>query len=166
MSLNRSLIDDLNQIKQIVSTLNDRDFVEPLESLSGSSLGQHLRHIIEFYQALVERSDSDLICYDDRKRDKMIETDKDYCLKVIDSLSLKLATIDKNQSVIVVANYSESAGTSVRHASSVSREMGYVLEHSIHHQALIKIGLSELGLQAGARIGVAPATLRFRNSYS
>lgn len=166
MSLHHYLTRDLNHLKQIVSTLDDSQFVKSLNTLSGSSLGQHVRHIVEFYQALCARKDNGVVCYDDRKRDKLIETDRGHCLRVIESLMLDIQTIHPNEPVIVVANYDETAEVLVHHVSSGGREMGYVLEHSIHHQAMLKIGLSELGLRTGRNTGVAAATIRFNNYYS
>jgi hypothetical protein len=44
--------------------------------------------------------------------------------------------------------------------------LAYCLEHTIHHQALIKIGLMELNLihLIDQHFGVAPATIRFKKT--
>ena len=44
--------------------------------------------------------------------------------------------------------------------SNVQRELAFNLEHAIHHQALIKIGLNQLGQHMESGFGVAPSTLR------
>ena len=48
--------------------------------------------------------------------------------------------------------------------SSFERELLYCLDHAIHHQALIKIGLKELELShlVSPDFGVAYSTLRYR----
>ena len=48
--------------------------------------------------------------------------------------------------------------------SSFERELLYCLDHAIHHQALIKIGLKELHLShlVSPDFGVAYSTLRYR----
>ena len=50
--------------------------------------------------------------------------------------------------------------------TSVDRELLYCLDHAIHHQALIKIGLKELQIAdlVGDDFGVAYSTLRYRAS--
>ena len=51
--------------------------------------------------------------------------------------------------------------------SSFERELLYCLDHAIHHQALIKIGLKELDLDhlIAREFGVAYSTLRHRQNY-
>lgn len=46
----------------------------------------------------------------------------------------------------------------------INRELAYCLEHSIHHQALIKVGLKEQNIEnlIDENFGVAPATIRHK----
>jgi hypothetical protein len=62
-------------------------------------------------------------------------------------------------------DFSENSVHHIQLLSSFHRELAYCLEHSIHHQALIKIGLIELGALhlIDESFGVAPATLKFRS---
>ena len=64
---NRIVID---QIMLLLNQLSQSDFVSALDIFGGSSLGQHFRHIMEFYLLLIEGSKSGLIAYDKRIRKK------------------------------------------------------------------------------------------------
>ncbi|MCA1746680.1 MAG: hypothetical protein LC655_03220, partial [Bacteroidales bacterium] len=50
-------------------------------------------------------------------------------------------------------------------SSSVGRELAYCIEHSIHHQAIIKAGLIDLNCTelVSSEFGVAYSTIRYRN---
>jgi hypothetical protein len=54
-----------------------------------------------------------------------------------------------------------SDGPPVQVASSVGREMAYVLSHTIHHNAIIGAMVRTLGGELPERFGYAPATIAF-----
>ena len=127
-------------------------------------MGQHIRHIIEFYTCLEESFCLNLtqINYDKRKRDKSIEQDVHRAMLTID----KLIDFLKEEKVVgkasLVANFSLEDDQDCIIPTSYSRELAYCLEHSIHHQALIKISLSDQGLLhlVDGDFGVAPSTTK------
>lgn len=63
----------------------------------------------------------------------------------------------------LVANFGTSEGLSEHLHSSLNRELAYVLEHGIHHQALIKMGVKQIKREEllDELFGVAPATVRY-----
>lgn len=67
-------------------------------------------------------------------------------------------------SLYLQGDYSNEGDHTTTIATTFERELVYCLEHTIHHQALIKVGLKELNLEGflDGHFGVAPATLRFR----
>ena len=78
----------------------------------------------------------------------------------------KLNTIPHQKPLKVEANYSKNkSGINFVIDTSLYRELGYCLEHSVHHQALIKTALKEhecLGL-IDQNFGIASSTIRNRN---
>ncbi len=50
---------------------------------------------------------------------------------------------------------------STRGASSVGRELQYLIAHTVHHFALMAVALRLAGFEPHADFGVAPSTLRF-----
>ena len=63
----------LLEIKNICLILPDEIYAKPLNILTGSSIGQHIRHIIEFYHCLLSQANKSVVNYDLRKRNSLIE---------------------------------------------------------------------------------------------
>ena len=59
----------LLEIKNICLILSDEIYAKPLNILTGRSIGQHIRHIIEFYHCLLSQANKSVVNYDLRKRD-------------------------------------------------------------------------------------------------
>ena len=156
--------DNLLQIKDLLGNLPVENYTSKPEILSGASIGQHARHILEFYLLLVSGSFSGTISYDKRERDVRIENNPESANQTIDRLIKGIDTLDVNLPVKLEADYT-TGGIAQNHIkSSVGREMAYCIEHSIHHQALIKAGLIALGMgnSTDANFGVAYSTIRYR----
>jgi uncharacterized damage-inducible protein DinB len=156
---------NLLELKELLQKLSEEQYSRPSEILSGASIGQHLRHVLEFYSCLIESLESGIINYDNRKRSKQVETNPSAAITAIDNIISVLDGGLKCVDLTLQGNFGAIGGTIVSIRSSVYRELAYNLEHSIHHQALIKVGLKEQGIERliGAGFGVAPATIRFKH---
>lgn len=144
----------------LCESLNQDQYSFKSELLNGASIGEHLRHSYEFYVCLVKRENPTIINYDERKRDARIETDLAYAVEQMQSLKTHLKPI-KND---VPLKLSSKEANAQMVSTSLERELVYCLDHAIHHQALIKIGLKELNLYhlVNENFGVAYSTIRFR----
>lgn len=156
---------NLLQIKDLLQVIKTEHFTEKTEVLSGSSVGQHIRHILEFYLLLVSGSFSGTVSYDKRQRDKRIEQDPQFAMATIERLIPGIDTLDENLPVYFEGDFSSDGSLEKLTQSSVGRELAYCIEHSIHHQAIIKAGLIALGLGSltNEHFGVAYSTIRNRN---
>jgi uncharacterized damage-inducible protein DinB len=157
--------ENLLQIKDLLQHIGHEYYTEKSVILSGSTIGQHIRHILEFYLLLVSGSFSGTISYDKRERDLRIETDPEFALRTIDRLLLGIETLENNLQVKFEGDYSKTGDSQNAIFSSVGRELAYCIEHSIHHQAIIKAGLISMGLEhlTDEYFGVAYSTIRYRN---
>ena len=144
--------------------LEDQQYCYNSELLNGLSIGQHLRHSAEFYLCLFQGIPTQMVNYDERKRDLLIETDRKYAIKIFSDLSDYLKQILPSFALQLFSNKTEAKEKSF--ITSVDRELLYCLDHAIHHQVLIKIGLKELGKAylVGDHFGVAYSTFRYRAS--
>jgi len=156
--------ENLLQIKDLLSNITETNYTDKPKILSGASIGQHVRHILEFYLLLVSGSFSGTISYDKRERDIRIENSPEFAIQTIERLIKGVDTLDNNLAVKLEADY--TAGGNIQNLinSSVGRELAYCIEHSIHHQALIKAGLIALGLGnvTDEHFGFAYSTIRYR----
>ncbi len=158
--------ENLEQLSEMLQRISNEQFTQKSEILSGSSVGQHIRHILEFYLLLVSGSFSGTISYDKRQRDQRIEDSTDFALETISRLIKGIETLDLNQKVKFEGDFTTNGSQDNFTASSVGRELVYCIEHSIHHQAIIKAGLIDLGLSSITceNFGVAYSTIRYREN--
>ena len=158
--------ENLMQLKDLLQNIKTNDYTSTTEILSGSSIGQHIRHILEFYLLLVSSSFSGTISYDKRQRDKQIEGSPQFAIKTINRLLKGIETLDLAQEVKFKGDFTKDGSQDNFMSSSVGRELAYCIEHSIHHQAIIKAGLINLGLAGLTKdnFGVAYSTIRYREN--
>jgi hypothetical protein len=162
MKLFESTQKTLNELSGIVDNLTVQEYVQPVYYLSNSSIGQHVRHTVELFQCLLNGYDAGEVNYDHRKRDMIIETDKQVAVSLLHEIITKLSKADKP--IALVANYSSTENDEQVIPTNYFRELAYNLEHTVHHMALIKVGLMEVSsVKPSAEFGVASSTLRHRN---
>lgn len=161
-------IQNLENIRSLLSLLSDEHYRHKSETLSGASVGQHVRHILEFYTCLIQGLNIGRINYDSRQRDLVLESQTEAATDAIDMIVEYLSSLPKDSRLILEGNYSHEEGAFTNMVSSLYRELAFNLEHSIHHQALIKVGLKELSLihLIDPHFGIAPATIRFNQTTS
>ena len=162
MSLQNAVKTVFVQLTATLDNLQQQEYVQPSTSLSNNTIGQHVRHIIELFQCLELGYESGIVNYENRKRDITIETDKELAKSIL--LSLHPALEKDNKDLVLEANYDEDGNSPLRIATNYYREIAYNLEHTIHHMALIRVGLNELSsLSLPENFGVASSTVKFRN---
>lgn len=149
------------QLSDVLERLNSEEYTYPAPLLSNASIGQHVRHIIELFLCLERGYISGVVNYEKRQRDYRIETDKQFA-------ALLLRKIFRNISKTNIAlkleaeDYNEAAET-LSIPSNYYREIAYNLEHSIHHMALIRVGLNGFpGVTLPDEFGVAYSTIKYR----
>lgn len=164
MPLNQSAINLLNQIDGVVSQLNDEQYKQPIGTLSNSSIGQHVRHTLEFFICLIDTRNEKKLNYDNRKHDKFIEQETRLAHSIIQSIKEFLIKESTDTPLTLEANYTVDKEEIVRIPSTFSRELAYNIEHAIHHMALIKIGISTTfpHVKLADHFGVASSTVRYQ----
>ena len=165
MNLIKDNIQKLDEVLILLEQLSDEDYRKSIELLSNASLGQHLRHILEFYICLQNGMEIGQICYDNRDRDKRIEESKEFARIKIAEIKEFIYNVDTDLTIQLQANYSLKDIKSNVINSSLYRELAYAMDHTIHHLAIIKIGLKALNnIQVDENFGVAPSTIRYKQA--
>jgi len=149
------------QLMDAINMLSQQDYKRPLENLSGSTIGQHIRHIIEFYQCMIKGYEKKSINYDHRVRNKLIEESREFAIQCIEIISNDLKSIDLKKTLSLEVSY-EVENKYIEVPTTIERELIYNIEHAIHHMALIKIGIKEINntLSLPKEFGVAASTIR------
>jgi hypothetical protein len=129
--------------------------------LFNATIGQHVRHIIELFLCLEKGYDEGVVNYGKRKRDYKIETDKRLAASLLKDIYQRLSRPDKEM-ILEAEDYEDAEGT-VAISSNYYRELAYNLEHTIHHMALIRVGINEVSsVKLSDEFGVAYSTIKFR----
>lgn len=153
-----SIKSTLSDLTAILFQLSDTDFCKSIPALSGASIGEHTRHIIELFQTVIQGYDNGTLNYDARERDKSIQTQRLVAVLAIENIIEK---VEKENKPMVMEH---SISCEITHIdTNYFREILYNLEHCIHHQALIKVGLLTLdNITISENFGIAPSTLEYR----
>ncbi len=154
----------LNQLEDSIRQTKEEDFSKPSKILNHSSVGQHVRHTLEFFSCLVDAVPSRKLDYDKRKHDKFIEEDKKLALSVLDSIRQFISCNNENFEIQLTVNFDLERKLNTSIISNFYRELAYNIEHTIHHMALIKIGINDICpyVKIDNSFGVASSTIRYQ----
>ena len=149
------------QLTNAINQLEHSDYKKPLENLSGSSIGQHVRHVIEFYQCLMNGYETGIIDYDKRIRNKMIEESREFALQCINKIVFDIEQSSLKK-ILSLEIFYEHENETIKLSTTFERELVYNIEHSVHHMALLKIGIKEINenILLPSEFGVAVSTIR------
>ena len=160
----------LFDLKSALDLLTTEQYQKLIPELFNSSIGQHTRHIIEFFQCLEQQASTGVVDYDLRQRNLLIESSTLEANNTLTKLIKWLNSPLEDQLLKLATNYNHQHTESslVNVQSSLIRELVYNIEHTIHHMAIIKIGLriTYPQLQLPKHFGVAPSTLRYHQEQT
>lgn len=163
MNLKEISANQLLDLKNILKNIPKADYVKSLSILEGFSIGKHTRHILEFYEIFLFNIKNGKVCYDDRKRNTLIEEDSDYAREFINKLLEQLCLVDNINPIKLIAKF-DSAEISID--SSWERELIFNIEHTNHHLTIIRIGLKTCfpEIDIPSHLGFSNATLLYLKS--
>jgi hypothetical protein len=163
--IRQSVQHTLTQLKNCLHQMNESNFVEPIELLSGNTIGKHTRHIIELFQCLLSQECKGIINYDNRAHSKIIETSVVLSSHAIDEILMGLSQIEFDRPLSLVSSSDAEGGTFIAD-TSLLRELQYNVEHAIHHMAIIQIAINYQfkNLSVPKNFGVAYSTIKFQET--
>ena len=150
----------LQQLETGLKTLSQQQYTHCLDE-NTSSIGGHARHIVEFYQALfkfLKGSTEDVLCYDKRQRNQLLETSKDAVLHEVRNLKVRLVECPDEPVDIHMASIINPNQPMITMRSTLQRELFYLLDHTIHHMALIKMLAERQAVAFERGFGLAQST--------
>lgn len=152
----------LQQGIDLLKLHSDTHYTKSDKGVFGSSLGSHVRHVLDHYRAFFNSIESGIVDYDNRKRETLIETSREAAIVEAEALIHEFQSLalweDQRVGVRVAASTEDEVQVS---QSSFSRELQFLVSHTIHHYALIAIISRFLGVDPVDTFGVAPSTLKY-----
>lgn len=124
-----------------------------------SGAGSHIRHCLDFYQSLLDGVWAGRVDYNRRERDALVARDRACAAAKIEILIEELRALASLPGDTTLLVSPEEEGADAWCASTLARELQFLLSHTVHHYALVALILRLQGFEPGEEFGVAPSTL-------
>ncbi len=158
-----------SDLRVVLAVVSDAEYARPMgPTFANATIGGHVRHSLDHARAVVDGRLTGLVDYDHRERGTSIESsvaaaDAELARMVEAMDRLASARGDEDLAVAIMPT---RAGEVIRCASSLRRELAFVLSHTVHHNATIRGMLVELGKPVPDSLGYAPATLAHQDGVA
>ena len=154
-----ALRDHLERLRELLVTIPGDSYHVSQAKQSGS-VGAHVRHCLDHAHALLSCSPGGELTYDSRLRGTAVETDVRAALGEIKRLHLALSDLDPVclDQPLTLRSMMRRNGESVFVKTTLGRELAFVVQHTIHHCAIIGLLLDQVGVAVPRQFGYAPST--------
>jgi uncharacterized damage-inducible protein DinB len=155
----------LEQGLRLLERLPPEHYATP-SRLGWAPVGSQFRHILDHYRSFLRGWAEGRVDYDARDRDRLVETDRAEAARVARLIIERLELIhveDGDRILMVQMDCGGNDGVPDWRPSSVGRELQFLVSHTVHHYALIRLLLLDQGIEAGADFGTAPSTLAWQH---
>ena len=149
------------ELSALLSKLDIEDYAKTFTILQDNSIGMHVRHVLEFYDCLINGLDTHQVDYDARRRNPVWQSDVQEAIEVIERISNWLSAVQQDFTMKLIYH----KDFQLELDTTLCRELAYNLEHSVHHMAIIRICLQQEfpEIKMAETFGVATSTLTYRN---
>ena len=153
----------LSQLNELLGNVSDDQYSMKPVGVIPSSLGGHVRHCLDHVKAWLAGFHSNTADYDHRQRGTTIETKR---LAARDELANLIARLERLgrcdvDRTMYVRLLRDADSPAIMLESTLGRELAFVVNHTIHHNALIGVMARLLDIALPDRFGYAPSTLAY-----
>ncbi|MFT5083286.1 MAG: hypothetical protein ACI9Y1_001327 [Lentisphaeria bacterium] len=163
-------IEAIDQGLRLVSALSDAQYQYIATPYVKSSVGQHFRHVVDMFFALINAKVLDCVDYDVRRRGASVESERLVAIAELERIRVwmlgcldpaVLRSLAKIDSIAVQTEVTLEDTHSVVLSSNLVRELVFTSSHAVHHYALISVIAKFQGVELEENLGIAPATATF-----
>jgi uncharacterized damage-inducible protein DinB len=159
-----TLLSLLDQLRDVVTPLPASVYrAQPAARVSGS-IGAHMRHTLDHVASLLTVLEGGELQYDHRARGTTLEIDPRTAVNEIERLMYRLRRIglETLERTVTFSTLVHADLPAALVHSTLAREVAFVVQHTIHHCALIALLLEWQGVRVPIGFGVAPSTSQAR----
>lgn len=155
----------LAELTTLLESLSQANYLQKPVGTIQASIASHVRHCLDHIAALLAAAETGDLNYDVRVRNTPVETDRHAALSKISTLQYQLTALGQKAAdrPLSISCLLTADGEPVHAITSLGREFAFVLSHTIHHNALIRVMASTLGVTVPERFGFAPSTPADKN---
>lgn len=171
--LRNALLHSLLQVEAVFEYLPVDD-AKAVDHFIGLGVSRHLRHIYDHFLALqpaLAATKAPLIIdYNCRHRESLVERDLVASKKMLSTLLAWCQQLPGDDalfktSVVVISEIDCLQQESASFNSCIARELLYLINHTIHHVAYVKLLLRGVDIHLPSHIGVAPSTASYERKH-
>jgi uncharacterized damage-inducible protein DinB len=144
----------------LLQMLSDQQYQQPF-AFSSSGIGPHMRHVFDHYTCFLDGLAAVFVSYESRDRDERFETDVRFAISQFNTLISRLEGLSDQDPNMVFSLEIVHDDESYPISSTLGRELQFLLSHTLHHFAMVRMMAVTLGLPVSNQFGMAPSTKRF-----
>lgn len=159
--LRDATLETLDQVKDLIMCLPN-DTYSQSTAYNKSSIGCHIRHILDHFLAFKTGIANGCIDYNQRNRESQIEKKPELAIELIDNIALWVEHNPfEDGQIYIESEISISEQKNLKMASYISREYCYLISHTFHHLAYASLVAKSMGVPIPEQIGIAPGTATY-----
>ncbi len=161
-AIRRAAVAIIEQGEAFLASPAGERYAEACPGIGGATIGQHFRHAIDHFAALLDAGEANsIVAYDQRRRGTEIETSAQAALAKLGDIKLQLGDLDEvaMEWPVRIRVMVSTDGQEVELDSTMVRELAFVTHHAVHHWAISRIATTAMGLDTDPAFGRAPSTL-------
>ena len=153
----------IEQCDELLQQVSETSYCESREGVS--SMGRHMRHVLDRFQCFFTGLPDSMIDYDARKRDSAIEENLEAAQFAVATIGRRIAALQPSaEASIAVRESVHHLSPKITLQSSVARELMGLITHTTHHLAIIGLIARDLGYSLSRDFGKAPSTMVFERN--
>lgn len=157
--LRESAVEVLEQFRDLILAITRQS--QPVYAESG--VGCHLRHVVDHFRAFELGVQNGVIDYNQRSRLSPMEKDSETALRELEKLISGLHCVNvADLPVTIISEICCSQRINTRVDGTTTRELLFLIQHSIHHLAYAALLSRQYGIDHDPAAGIAPATATYR----
>ncbi|KAJ1906260.1 hypothetical protein GGI01_001764 [Coemansia sp. RSA 376] len=167
-SLFDSTADQLTELSKTISTLTDTKYTTESDALPGSTIGKHVRHILDHFTLLFSALTIDphpTVSYSHRERNTFAQDTVAGGVASIEAMAQTARNLreqDVSSANPITISDTMPGGNDEKFLSTVGRELWFCTHHMIHHNAIIASLMHEFGLHPPTQFAYAPSTIKHK----
>jgi uncharacterized damage-inducible protein DinB len=163
--LRDSVIHSILQISDILAEVKKLPKDKAQNFYCDLNAGKHVRHVLDHFLAFLSISDEGILDYNARNRDSVVETDFIAAQEQLNIIMQDFESFpDEERNLSLISEVDVSDTQNEYFTSNTSREMLYLINHTMHHAAYINLIAKHCGVALPDHIGVAPSTASYLRS--
>ena len=157
--LHKACCYSLKQVLFVIQRVEEQGASKNENLYQSSKIGRHVRHILDHYLALKNGLERNQVDYNQRNRDGKVEQDSEFASEIIIHLIKWISSLDgDNQELIIESEIDCEKEISETFQTNLNRELMYLINHTTHHTAYIKLVSEKYGIELPEDVGLAPCT--------